>query len=383
MRILTFLFVIAASAVGQTRADDRIQDDFESVMALMRTENGEQLSEDAARTRAQRFRAELLSFINQWDSKAETLGEGRFVLGRACALAGKPRDAIPHFRAFIEKTPDSPDVEEATISLGTAYLDSHDWANAGRVLSSFLTTNSKSDRKNVAEYYLAIARHQQGALDEAISRLDTVASSGDESPLVADASIKAIEFLRDAGRTTDARKRLTELKADHGDSRYLQMLEEQLSWIGKPAPELVGVSTWIKGAPTSIRAHKGKVLVLNFFADKYESCRLELRALEGVSKQLEGRGAIIIGLTKFYRPLDKIPAKAQATNLDAFLDKQGVTFPVGIAKDFTNLRAYGVRGIPHTVVIDKAGTVVYVKTGSSQRNQRALADLVKAIDRVL
>lgn len=383
MRILTSLLVLAVFAVGQTRADDRIQDDFESIMALMKAVAGEQLSEDAAKARAQRFRAELLSFLNQWQQKAETLGEGRFVLGRACALAGRPKDAVPHFRAFIEKNPNSLDVEEATISLGTSYLDSRDWANAGRVLSSFLATNSKSDRKNVAEYYLAIARHQQGLLDEAISRLDTVASSGDESPLVADASIKAIEFLRDAGRTEDARDRLAKLKSEHGDSRYLQMLEEQLGWIGKSAPELAGVSVWLKGASTSILAHKGKVLVVNFFADKYEACQLELKALQGVGKQFEGRGATIIGLTKFYRPLDKISAEAQARNLDAFLDKQGVTFRVGIAKDFTNLKAYGVRGIPHTVVIDRAGNVVHVKTGSSQRNQRALTDLVTAIDRAL
>ena len=60
-----------------------------------------------------------------------------------------------------------------------------------------------------------------------------------------------------------------------------------------------------------------------------------------------------------------------------------MTFPVGIAKDFSNLKAYGVRGIPHTVVIDKSGNVAYVKTGSSQRNQRALADLVAAIRRAM
>ena len=82
MRILTSLLVLAVFAVGQTRADDRIQDDFESIMALMKAVDGEQLSEDAAKARAQRFRAELLSFLNQWQQKAETLGEGRFVLGR-------------------------------------------------------------------------------------------------------------------------------------------------------------------------------------------------------------------------------------------------------------------------------------------------------------
>ena len=147
--------------------------------------------------------------------------------------------------------------------------------------------------------------------------------------------------------------------------------------------ELNGVGRWLNGPPTSISAHNGKVLVVVFFADKYEPCQFELKALEGVSKQLSGGGASIIGLTKFYRSLDKTPAEVQAKNLDAFLDKHGVTFPVGIAKDFSNLKAYGGRGIPHTVVIDKSGNIAYVKTGSSQRNQRALADLVAAIRRAM
>lgn len=383
MRILISLLVLATLAAGQTRVDDRIQDEFEKIMGLMRAKDGEQLDEEAAKARASRVRRELTAFVTRWETKATTLGVGRFVLGRAYTLAGKPADAIPHFLAFISKHPTSPDLEEATISLGTAYLDSGKWASGGRVLSAFLEKHPDSERKTVAQYYLGIARYQQGVLEEAISRLDVVASSGEETPLVADASIKAIEFLRDAGRVDEARKRLARLKGQHGDSRYLQMLEEQLSWIGKPAPEFVGVDAWLKGGPTSVRAHLGKVLVVNFFADKYEPCQLELKALQGVSKRLQGRGATIIGLTKFYRSLEKIPADTQAKNLDAFLDKHGVTFPVGIAKDFANLKAYGVRGIPHTVVIDKVGKVVHVKTGSSLHNNRALKDLVDAIERAL
>lgn len=387
MRTLILAAITLALALdvpAQNRADEEAMDAFEKVMTLMKASpDGQTLDEAAAKAQAQRFQAELGAFVATWQPRAKELTEARLLVGRALMLTGKPAEAIPHFKYFVAQHKDSPDIQEATISLGTAYLDSRDWASAGAVLSSFLAAYPKSDRRVVAEYYLAIARHQQGALDEALSRLASVAASGDESPLVADASMKSIEFLRDAGRVDEARKLLATVKTQHGESRYVQALDEQLSWIGKPAPALVNVSDWLKGPATKVAGPKDQVIVLNFFADKYESCQIELEALQDMARTFQGRPVTFVGLTKYYRALDRVPAADQRKQLDAFLSKHGVQFPVGIARDFTNLRAYSVRGIPHTVVIGKDGTVQHMKIGSSQRNQRALADLRAAIERAL
>jgi len=383
MKILIAMCLVVATVWGQTPADERLQDDFDKVMDLMKAGDGEQLDEEAAKARAQRFRAALDALLTRWQPKESTLDMGRLTLGRAYTLAGRPAEAIPNFRAFIESHPNSADTEEAIISLGTAYLDGRDWGNAGRVLSEFLTSRPSSDRAHVAEYYLAIARHQQGALDESISRLDRVAGSGRESPLIADASIKAIEFLRDGGRVEEARVRLEKLRSEHSEAPYLDALNEQLNWIGKPAPEFIGLDSWVNGEGTSIKESTGRVLVINFFADKYDACRLELEALQLMSQDLSAQGVGFLGLTKFYRPLEKVSKDAQLKNLETFLAKRGVTFPVGVAQDFANLKAYGVRGIPHTVVVDKSGVIAHVKVGSSRRNERALADLANAIKRAL
>ena len=163
MRILIFLSLAALAAPSQTPADERAEDAFEKVMAFMKpSPDGKTLDEAAAKAQAQRFQNELGAFIARWQPRAAELSEGRLVLGRALTLSGRPAEAIPHFKHFVAKHPKSPDAQQATISLGTAYLDSRDWANAGAVLSGFLAAHPKSDRRVVAEYYLGVGRPPPG-----------------------------------------------------------------------------------------------------------------------------------------------------------------------------------------------------------------------------
>jgi TolA-binding protein/peroxiredoxin len=377
------LIVLVAIAGAQTPADDQIEKEFESLMGLLRSPEGETLDEDAARARAAQFRGDLERFLSTWTPKEEGLARGHQALGRALTLAGRPKDAIPHFKAFVDRFPDDPDRDQTTVSLGTAYLDSGDLARAAEVLGGFLKERPDSDQRLVAEYYFAIVRYQQGSTDDALLRLDSVSRSGQELPVVADAAIKAIEILRDSGRVAEARQRLNSLLADNPEASYLQTLKEQLDWIGQEGPELVGMVAWVKGAPVTIAEAKGGVMVLNFFADRYESCIVELANLAKLENQFKDKPVRFVGVTKYYRPLTSVPAETQQADLEALLEKQGVTFPVGIAQDFRNLRAYGVRGVPHTVVIDKTGRIAHLKIGAGRDDDGGGAALARAIENAL
>jgi hypothetical protein len=60
-----------------------------------------------------------------------------------------------------------------------------------------------------------------------------------------------------------------------------------------------------------------------------------------------------------------------------------VKFPVGVVEDFRMLKAFGVRGVPHTVVIGPGGTVDHLKIGASKSERRGVENLRAAIDRAL
>jgi TolA-binding protein/peroxiredoxin len=364
-----------------SQADVSIQHEFQAAMSLgAPPEGGGELGEEEARQRAERFQAELAAFVERWQSRVAELDAGRLVLAKALALTGRPTDAVPLFRAWIKAHGDSPECEEARLRLGTALLDAGEAAEASRELRSFLSAYPASERRHVASYYLAIAAYRQGATEEALSLLREVLASGQESPLVGDAHIKYIHILRDEGRADEARAHLAGLIEQNPDAAYLLTLKEQLEWLGREAPELVDIDTWIQGEPVTLAQLRGQVVVLNFFADRYEACQAELEHLAGLEKTLRGRGVRFIALTKFYRPLDKVPEERQVAMMREFLDARGVAFLCGMANSFENLRNYEVRGVPQTVVIGRDGKVVHVKYGSRRGDAQGLQSLREAIE---
>lgn len=384
-RVIPVLIVILLpSLAAQDPADETIRSEYQTVMELAAAPaDGRTLDEEQAKTRAELFRKSLEAFVEKWRGRSGELDEGRYHLGRGLAITGHPDEAIPHLKAFITAHPGSPDNEDAVLLLGSAQLDTRDFAAAAQVFASFLAERPKSDRRTTAEYYLAVAQHRMGRTDEAIGHLRAVIASGEESPLLADAHIQYVQILRDSGRVDEARKHLDGLLEKNADAPALKALKEQFDWLGKEAPELSEIDAWLQGGPHRLQDLRGKVVVLNFFADKYEACQFELKALAELRTGLGDADVVFIGLTRYHRPEDKMPRPAEQELLKGFVKDMGVAFPVAVAKGVTNLHAYGVRGIPYTVVIGKDGRIAHVKSGGSRKNERAAEDLAAAIRRAL
>ena len=103
-----------------------------------------------------------------------------------------------------------------------------------------------------------------------------------------------------------------------------------------------------------VKAHSGKVVMLNFFATWCPPCRQEIPELERIHKTYGSRGVVIIGLS-----VDDADTRKQ---LPAFLDKLGVSYPSYTAKrDLIN--AFGISSIPFNVFYDKSGKVVLAGSG--------------------
>jgi cytochrome c biogenesis protein CcmG/thiol:disulfide interchange protein DsbE len=116
--------------------------------------------------------------------------------------------------------------------------------------------------------------------------------------------------------------------------------------IGGPVPDFE--FTALDGSPMSLAAHRGEVIVVNFFASWCNPCREEAAALEETWRDFQDQGVQFYGIA--YKDAD---SKAQA-----FLDEFDVSYPSTVDTRNRAAREYGVTGVPETFVVDQEGLLV-------------------------
>ena len=107
------------------------------------------------------------------------------------------------------------------------------------------------------------------------------------------------------------------------------------------------------GGESSLAAHRGQVVVLNFWASWCEPCQLEAPLLEHAQDSLEKHGATVLGVT--YQ--DASP------DSEGFVRRYHVTYPV--LRDTTGefAHSYGTRQVPESFIINRQGRVVAISRG--------------------
>jgi cytochrome c biogenesis protein CcmG, thiol:disulfide interchange protein DsbE len=106
--------------------------------------------------------------------------------------------------------------------------------------------------------------------------------------------------------------------------------------------------TTLEGAPVSLAAYRGKVVVLNFWASWcYPACYEEAPVLEQNWRAYRDRGVVVLGVA--------IQDKREAS--EKFVRDFGLTFPN--APDPTGKVSvdYGVYGVPETFFVDRRGLI--------------------------
>lgn len=136
-----------------------------------------------------------------------------------------------------------------------------------------------------------------------------------------------------------------------------------------PAPDVAFIDA--DGAPHHLSEFRGHAMVVNLWATWCVPCVAEMPALEALSRALAPADIAVLPLstdrggahvvTAFYR-------KHSITGLPVLLDPQGAA-----------ARAFGARGIPTSIIIDKAGREHARLEGSADWSTRAAAELVKKL----
>jgi len=123
----------------------------------------------------------------------------------------------------------------------------------------------------------------------------------------------------------------------------------------KPAPDFALPNA--AGREVSLEAHRGEVVVLNFWATWCHGCKQELPWFVQLEKQYGSRGMTVIGAST-----DADGWKSVAP----YLKKKPLNYPVVIA-DASLTSAYGLGAMPMTVLIDRQGRVAATYTGVVDR----------------
>lgn len=126
----------------------------------------------------------------------------------------------------------------------------------------------------------------------------------------------------------------------------------------------------LDGKRRSLKAWRGKIVLLNFWAPWCAPCREEIPLLMDLQKRYRGRGLQVVGI-----------AIDDRDNVVHFRDEMSINYPILVGQDdaITLMTRYGNRigSLPFSVTINREGRIVARKLGVYRRTE--LEDLLRPL----
>ena len=140
---------------------------------------------------------------------------------------------------------------------------------------------------------------------------------------------------------------------------------------GTPAPNFT--TTTVHGKPLTLRALRGKVILLDYWATWCGPCQMATPMLENLSRQFGPKGLAVVGMS--------VDDSRSVGNIKPFMSHFGVTYTVTAAPQANGRAeyAYRVNGIPSQYLIDRKGIVRWSQSGFSLDEGRRLRPLIKRL----
>jgi thiol-disulfide isomerase/thioredoxin len=195
----------------------------------------------------------------------------------------------------------------------------------------------------VAAYFAAVSRYEE-TIDKAV--LDAALAKTTAEPL---------------------REQLRKMLARHPNRAKYEEEERQrrAQYLGKPAAEWE--TTDFQGKTHSLKSHRGKVLLLDFWYRNCGWCTRAMPQLKAVASHFEGKPVVVLGMNTDRKESD---ARFVIETMEL---------------NYANLRArevpnqYGVRGYPTLVVVDQKGIVREFHVGYAPDLKEKLIKAVEAL----
>lgn len=137
---------------------------------------------------------------------------------------------------------------------------------------------------------------------------------------------------------------------------------------GEPVPAftLARLETGTLAFPDALR---GRVVAIRFWADWCPFCAPEMKALEPVFQRYREHGLAILAVN----------VRQDRESARAFVDRLGISYDVLLDGEGEVARAYGVRGLPTTFLLDREGRLRARILGESGAKvfERAVLELLQ------
>jgi thiol-disulfide isomerase/thioredoxin len=143
----------------------------------------------------------------------------------------------------------------------------------------------------------------------------------------------------------------------------------RMTFVGQPAPPFEQLEPAQGNAATTILAHRGKVLVVEFWAPWCVACRALIPHMNQWHAQYGARGLEVLGVAN--EPVERAALAAK---------QLGMQYPILADPSGQTTQAYGARAIPMVLLVDRQGTVRDVMVGYDGQK---LAELDRLVDRLV
>lgn len=107
------------------------------------------------------------------------------------------------------------------------------------------------------------------------------------------------------------------------------------------------------GSTFTLSEHEGRVILVNFWATWCGPCVGEMPAFTGLAKKYGDKLTLVA-----------VNCQEDESTVQAFLEENNYTFPVGLDSDGAVSALYPSDGIPYTVIIAPDGTVAHIQVGA-------------------
>jgi thiol-disulfide isomerase/thioredoxin len=134
-----------------------------------------------------------------------------------------------------------------------------------------------------------------------------------------------------------------------------------------PAPELDMRD--LDGLHHTLAGHRGKVLIVNFWATWCPPCREEMPSMERAWQAVKDEGIVLLAIN----------VGETEEQIGNFTGKYPVTFPLLLDEDASGTQRWPVQGLPTTYVVDAEGRLAFRAIGGRDWDDPALLDQVRAL----